>query len=534
MPRLTIDNREVEVAEGSTLLDAAAKLGIAIPTLCFLAGHPPATSCMVCVVKLNGREGYVPACATKAADGMRVESETEEVHGARRAALELLLSDHLGDCVGPCRSVCPAHVDIPLMIRQIIAGRLADAIATVKRHVALPAVLGRICPAPCEKGCRRAHKDNPVSICLLKRYVADVDLESERPWLPPRKPRTRKKVAIVGAGPAGLAAAYYLLQAGHWCALFDDRDRAGGGLRFGVGEDRLPGEVLDAEIRAVEKLGAEFRLKTRVGRDVPIADLRKNFDALLIAAGPLKQGDAQAFGIEATQHGLKADRHTTWTGVAGVFAAGDALTPTRLTVRAVADGRQAAASICQHLAGQPLTGEHRRFSVHIGRLSEAEMAAFMTGASAAGSVPPAGGMASGFTPKEARREALRCLRCDCRKAEACKLRDHSDACGAKAGRYKGDRRPFEHDVQHPSVVYEPGKCIACGICTRITAEAGEKLGLTFVGRGFNVRVAVPFGGAMAEGLAKAARACVEACPTGALAFKDSAVALQADRQKRKD
>jgi len=101
MTKLTIDNREVEVADGSTILDAAGKLGIDIPTLCFLKDCKPSTSCMVCVVQVEGFASLVPACATVATDGMKVRSDCEQVHEARKAALELLLSDHLGDCLGP-------------------------------------------------------------------------------------------------------------------------------------------------------------------------------------------------------------------------------------------------------------------------------------------------------------------------------------------------------------------------------------------------------------------------------------------------
>ncbi len=207
MPKLLIDNREVEVDNGATILDAAGKLGIEIPTMCFLKDYKPSTSCMVCVVKIEGLAALVPACGTVVKDGMRVESNSEEVLQARRAALELLLSDHLGDCLGPCQVICPARMNIPLMIRQIAAGKFQDAIATVKKDIALPAVLGRICPKPCEKGCRRAVFDEAVSICLLKRYVADLDLQSANPYLPPCKPTENTRVAIVGAGPAGLAAA---------------------------------------------------------------------------------------------------------------------------------------------------------------------------------------------------------------------------------------------------------------------------------------------------------------------------------------
>src|SRR4030042_669968 len=143
MPRLVIDGRDVEVPAGATVLEAARRLGLDIPTLCYLEGLPAATSCMACVVKVAGRDGLVPSCATRAEDGMRVESETEEVREARRAALELLLGDHLGDCIGPCHGACPAHMDIPRMIREIARGDLRAAIATVKARIALPAVLGR-------------------------------------------------------------------------------------------------------------------------------------------------------------------------------------------------------------------------------------------------------------------------------------------------------------------------------------------------------------------------------------------------------
>src|SRR5512142_469020 len=137
MPRLTIDHREVEVPPGATVLDAARKLGIEIPTLCFLEGLKPSTSCLVCMVKVRNQNRLVPSCATVAVDGMEIDSETEEVHQVRRTALELLLSDHLGDCLAPCHFTCPAHMDIPAMLRQISAENLRDAIATVKDTIAL-------------------------------------------------------------------------------------------------------------------------------------------------------------------------------------------------------------------------------------------------------------------------------------------------------------------------------------------------------------------------------------------------------------
>ena len=520
MPKLIIDNRKIEVEPGSTLLDAARKLGIDIPTLCFLEEYQPSTSCLVCVVKVNNR--LVPSCATIAKEGMEVESETDEVHQARRTALELLLSDHVGDCIAPCHSICPAQMNIPLMIRQIAAGKLREAIATVKEHIALPAVLGRICPAPCENGCRRGVYDNPVSICLLKRYVADADLSSENPYLPSCKPKNGKRVAIVGAGPTGLSAAYYLLQEGYACTLFDEHEKPGGMLQYGVPEDKLLRDVLDAEIGLIEKLGAEFQMKTKVGEHISLKALQRDYDAILIAIGELKGGDADLLRIQATANRIQIDRDTFKTSLKSVFAGGNATRRrNKMAVRSVADGKAAAVSIDQYLSGFPVTGHHKPFTVRIGKLAEDEIQKFMVGVSKSGRVTPssASTLSRQFSDEEAHTEALRCLHCDCRKAHNCKLKDYSDIYKANPNRYKGDRRLFEQYTQHPEVIYEPGKCITCGLCIQTVSESSKALGLTFIGRGFDVRVGVPFNRSIEEGLREAADRCVAACPTGALAFK---------------
>lgn len=519
MPRIVIDGREVEVPDGATILDAAGRAGIDIPTLCFLPGCAPSTSCMVCVVKLRGEEQFVPACATEAVDGMQVDSETPEVREARRTSLELLLGDHLGDCEAPCHVACPAHMNIPLMIRQIAAGRLDEAIATVKKDIPLAAALGRICPAPCEKACRRGARDEAVAICLLKRCSADADLASQGPYLPECRPANGRAVAIVGAGPTGLSAAYYLLQAGYACTIFDDHDAPGGMLRYGVGEDRLPRDVLDAEIDLIARLGAVFRMGVKVDRDPSLADLREGFDAVLAAIGEAGDDPAKAMGLETGPAGIAIDRDTYQAGEPGVFAGGGAVRKGRLAVRAVADGKAAAACIDQYLSGREVAAPKRPFSTHIGRLREGEGEAFMVGVSQAGREDPSA-QGGGLTARQARAEATRCLHCDCRKPDDCKLRTYAALYGARPGRFRGQRRSFQQQADHPEVIYEPGKCISCGLCVQISAAAGEPLGMTFIGRGFGTRVAVPFGEDLAAGLGKAAAECVRACPTGALAFRD--------------
>ena len=149
-------------------------------------------------------------------------------------------------------------------------GRLREALVTVKADIALPAVLGRICPAPCEKVCRRGNLDGAVAICELKRIVADADLASAEPYLPPCRPASGKRVAIVGGGPAGLAAAYYLAQGGHACTIFDDTDTLGGMFGREIPAEKLPRDVLEREIAQILRLGIETRLNTRVGRDVSL------------------------------------------------------------------------------------------------------------------------------------------------------------------------------------------------------------------------------------------------------------------------
>jgi NADPH-dependent glutamate synthase beta subunit-like oxidoreductase/ferredoxin len=552
MPRLTIDNRDVEVPEGATILEAARRAGIAIPTLCHLEGLPPSTSCMVCVVKVRHPDRLVPSCGAPAEDGMVVESETDEVREARRDALELLLSDHLGDCEAPCRAICPASLDIPRMLRHIAAGRGREAYALARDALVLPATLGRICPAPCEKGCRRGERDEALAIRLSHRFAADAARRMGDVPLPARGGGTGKRVAVVGAGPAGLAAADALLRYGHACTVFDDREKPGGMLRYGVPVERLPRDVLDAEVASVERLGATLRTGVQVGRDVALDDLARDFDAVIVAVGALEEGGAAALGLESSEHGIAVDRKTRQAGrlatpaAAGwrpsIFAAGDAVRKSRMAVRAVADGRAAAVSAHQFLLGMPVAGPDAVFSTHIGKLLDGEMERFLAEGIARGRVAPGGKKVgkkvsgtffpkkvpdtfygrAGFTENEARAEALRCLHCDCRKPETCKLRLYASEYGARAGRYKNGRRLFEQRASHPDVIYEPGKCIACGLCVQVAERAREPLGLAFIGRGFDVRVNVPFGRSLAEGLQRVAAECVAACPTGALAMKKSA------------
>jgi formate dehydrogenase major subunit len=689
--KLTINGRPVEVAVGQTILQAARALGIAIPTLCHVEGFEPSASCFLCAVKIEGRPSLWPSCATPVADGMAVITNSDEVQDARKTSLELLLSDHAGDCVGPCRTGCPAGLDIPNFIAKIAAGDHSKSAEIVTDDLTLPASLGRLCPRLCEERCRQCDVEESLSIRNLHRFAADAGrsaspvvqanaaVRSEGAGGTPALPS--KRVAIVGAGPAGLAAAHHLLRRSHAVVLFDAHPQPGGMLRYGIPAFRLPRPVLDAEINLIRQLGAEFRLSKRLGRDFTLDELRRDFDGVFLAIGaqgsrglgcpgeelatpaldflgqladgpppvlggeviivgggntamdasrcavrvgaksvrvlyrrtrrempclmeeveaaeaegvkieflvapvrleqkhgqlsltcrrmelgpPDESGRARPvpmpgseFALSATsviaaigqsvevntlntaqltfsKWGIAADPKTLATNLPGVFAGGDAVTGPDLAVRAVAAGKLAAASLDQYLSGEKVVGTPQSVNVMMGKLSEEELAVFLRDIEQAPRAPmPQLAMDKrrttfeevelGFSLATATRESRRCLGCGCGKAIPCRLRQFATEYGVDPQRFVGERRHFARDTSHPDIIFEPGKCIICGACVQVAAQAGEEMGLSFIGRGFQVTVAAPFDRPMAEALRKSARRAAEVCPTGAIMLKGTGCA----------
>jgi ferredoxin len=409
-------------------------------------------------------------------------------------------------------------MDIPLMLRQIGQHQIRDAIATIKQDIALPAVLGRVCPKPCEKGCRRNAADDPVAVCELKRYVADADLASDDPYRPACRPDTGKRIAIVGAGPTGLAAAYYLRQRGHACTLIDQAPRAGGRLRREPGPDELPADVLDAEIDQILRLGVDTRWNTRLATQADLEQLAATSDAVLLACGVTDAAQIQAWGLPVARRGPEIDRNTYQTPRAGVFAAGNLVRGKALVVRSTADGKEVAQTIDQYVSGREVRGPARPFSSRIHKLTSEEIQEFVSGAGAACHTTPAPG--TSYHGEDAADQSNRCLACGCVAHGSCKLERYAIMYQADASRFDGERRPYEVIGRAAAVLFEPGKCIKCELCVKIAAAAREPLGLTFVGRGFHVELQVPFGGALDQALTRVAAECVAACPTAALHFRD--------------
>ena len=286
--KIIIDGRELTGQAGDTILHIAAQNGIEIPNLCYNKNLKVYGACGLCVVEAENSPKLLRACATVAQDGQVIHTDTPRVKQARKIALELLMSDHEGDCKGPCGLNCPAHTDVQGYVKQIALGNDREAVKIIKEKVPLPASVGRVCPHPCETNCRRGLVEQPLSIAYLKAFAADNDLASGNPYQPTVAAATGKKVAIIGGGPAGLTAAYQLAVKGHAVTIYDMMPEMGGMLRYGIPEYRLPKKVLAAEVKLIADLGVTMKNNVKVGKDITLDGLKAENDAVLIAVGAWK------------------------------------------------------------------------------------------------------------------------------------------------------------------------------------------------------------------------------------------------------
>ncbi len=283
--RLNIDGIEVTGHDSDTILGVASKNGISIPTLCHDNSVKMFGSCGICVVEAEGFPRLVRACSTMASDGMVIRTNTAKVRKSRKAALDLMLSDHKGDCKAPCMLACPGNTDCQGYVGLVANKQYREALELIKDRLPLPASIGRVCPHPCETACRRQLVEEPVSILGIKRFAADLDLHSDDPYIPELAPPTGKAVAIVGGGPGGLTCAYFLARSGHSVTIYDAMPKMGGMLRYGIPQYRLPKDVLDREIELISKLGVTMVNGVRIGGDMTLAYLRQSFSAVYVCVG---------------------------------------------------------------------------------------------------------------------------------------------------------------------------------------------------------------------------------------------------------
>lgn len=344
MINITIDNNNILIPSGTTILQAAAQLEIRIPTMCFNDAVSNHASCMVCVVKNNNTNEFIPSCATKVTEGMNISTTDSDVIEARKDALELLLSDHRGDCEAPCQRACPADKNIPLLNRIIAKNELENSSSLLSTY-SLSCVN---CTAPCEKVCRRKQVDRSLSI---------------------------REVLI----------------------LLEDR----------------------------------MQLKSS----------------------------------ESNQ--------------------------------------------------QPKTKEKNKFNSTYGRLTDQDFEGMLADAencekTEINTLP--------FSLQSAVDEAKRCMHCDCRKNSSCKLKVYSNEYNASQSKYRlGNNKKVCKIVQQNVLVYEPEKCIKCGLCVAVLKQNKNLVGLAFIGRGFDIHIDIPFSKSLEDAINKGAARCIEVCPTGALA-----------------
>ena len=284
---IRLDDKTVEGIRGETILELAKRNNIEIPTLCNDPRIEPYTSCFICVVEVEGFRGLQPSCSTKISEGMTIHTNNERIKKARKTALDLLLSNHYADCVGPCKQACPAGVDVQGYISLIDKGMYNEAVSLIKETNPLPAICGRVCVRPCEADCRRnlLDEETGVGIDYMKRFAADYDLESENKFKPQIKDSTGKKVAVIGAGPGGLSAAFFLQKEGHQVDIYEAAPKAGGWLRYGIPEYRLPNDLLQKEVDNITEMGVNIFFNKKLGDNLEFADIKADYDAGILAIG---------------------------------------------------------------------------------------------------------------------------------------------------------------------------------------------------------------------------------------------------------
>jgi formate dehydrogenase major subunit len=284
--KIEINGNRIVAEEGITILEAAGRADIYIPTLCSVAGKNSDVPCELCCVAVAGRDGLVRACDTPIAAGMVITTETPAIIEHRKERLARLAATHFGDCKAPCNLTCPGQINVQGYIAHVAKGEYEEAVRLIMERNPFPFSVGRVCPRFCETRCRRILVDEPVSINHLKRFVADWCMTHKIDLKISRQKATGKKIAVIGGGPAGLTAAFYLARKGHDVTVFEAAPKLGGMLRYGFPEYKIPKDVLDYEIATILRTGISVKLNQRWGVDFNLRELREQgYEATLISIG---------------------------------------------------------------------------------------------------------------------------------------------------------------------------------------------------------------------------------------------------------
>ncbi len=301
--------------------------------------------CDLCVVEVESG-GPRRACELEVYNGLTVKTQSEALSAHRKQALNRIMSDHYADCEAPCKTACPAGVDIQSYLYHIAQNDHQKAIEVIKRTLPMPLSIGRVCPAFCESECRRSLVDDAIAIRQLKRHAADADLAAQEAYTPEKKAGKNKRVAIVGSGPGGLTAGYYLTNEGYQVDVFEAMPQAGGWLRYGIPEYRLPKSILDKEIELMCRNGMAIHTDKKLGRDISLSQLSQAYDAVCLAVGaskavamdyPGSDLDGCYLGVDYLKDFVTEQRFITGKKVAVIGGGNTAIDCARTAVRTGAD-----------------------------------------------------------------------------------------------------------------------------------------------------------------------------------------------------
>lgn len=466
---IQLDGERAAAAAGETVLQVARRAGRSIPTLCHVDGVDTPDSCLLCVVEVAGQ--LVPSCSLKVKPDLVVATHGPRIQHARQATMQLLLSEHQGECRAPCELACPAGWDIAEFEQTLPKQPLAAARMALD-GLGLPTTLGQVCDAPCHRACRRGELDRYLDIRRTHAHLPLGDLD-----LPP--PPQGPAVLVVGGGPTGLAAAHRLVQLGYRPTILEREARMGGSLLPLLSDDA----ALQADLQVLQRLGVQWQTATPVQRGELEAWLGQRFAAAVVAAGPQNPAN------------WPADPRVAVVANAGLHG-----TP----IRRVALGRAAAEQVDRALRQvQPgLLPIRLRYQ----DLGEGERAQLLRPESTSP-------VHDRDLPVE--QEAALCLGCGCLQHRDCQLNVVAAQLRVPPARIAGQRRPLLRDASHPLVVLEAHKCVLCQAC--VAVADGE---LAMTGRGYATRPAAAFGLPLAEALSdSAALRAAAVCPTRALALQ---------------
>ncbi|ELQ2463159.1 formate dehydrogenase subunit alpha [Vibrio vulnificus] len=345
MIQIVIDGKYRIVEAGQTVLQAAKVCGVEIPSLCGMNRSGEKIPCDLCVVEVESG-GPRRACELEVYNGLTVKTQSEALSAHRKQALNRIMSDHYADCEAPCKTACPAGVDIQSYLYHIAQNDHQKAIEVIKRTLPMPLSIGRVCPAFCESECRRSLVDDAIAIRQLKRHAADADLAAQEAYTPEKKADKNKRIAIVGSGPGGLTAGYYLTNEGYQVDVFEAMPQAGGWLRYGIPEYRLPKRILDKEIELMCRNGMAIHTDKKLGRDISLSQLSQDYDAVCLAVGaskavamdyPGSDLDGCYLGVDYLKDFVTEQRFITGKKVAVIGGGNTAIDCARTAVRTGAD-----------------------------------------------------------------------------------------------------------------------------------------------------------------------------------------------------